>query len=329
MKITSLDIPSLETENLEEAAKSQHAVTTIREELPDQLPVEELIPGLKAWRNPINRFRVLRLHRTADPLKRSAEWIAKTRAGMDTASWLQEYELVWEALDGRPVYVDEWSYEFHVSKLSLGWNPSLAICRGWDFGLYPACIFVQLFPHSRLIVLRECVGIDIDTERFIVEVDRFSKEWFPDAKFLEFVDPTGKNRAGTDGRSYTKLLTAKPLRAKNIRLGLNAPVARRSAVTEFLSANVKGLPCLLIDPSCEVLIKGFNGGYVYKYFKGTLKTKPEKNLWSHIHDGLQYVCSRIRTVDTKATDNKIIPIEPRFGSGRKPIIPESPQQAGL
>jgi hypothetical protein len=241
---------------------------------------------------------------------------------MDTANWLREYELVWEALNGRAVYQDEWSHDFHVSKTSLGWNPNLAIGRGWDFGLYPACIFCQLFPHSRLIVIRECIGEDIDTERFMYEVDRLSAEWFPNARFVEFVDPTGKNRVGTDGRTYTQLLARKPLRAKKIYLGANAPVARRTAVIDFLKENVKGQPALLVDPSCEMLVKGFNGGYMYAYLQGTLKTKPEKNIFSHIHDALQYLCSKVRTVDMKVNLATVKPVEPRFGGRTPSPIPQ-------
>lgn len=312
MKISSLDLPS-----------SVEALGQIKEELPEALPIEEVMTGLKTWTNPLNHFSVIRLHRSADPKKRTKEWEAKTRAGMDTANWLREYELVWEALNGRAVYADEFGYEFHVSRNPLGWNPNLAVGRGWDFGLYPACIFAQLFPHGRLIILRECVGDDIDTERFIFEVDRLSHEWFPDANFVEFVDPTGKNRVGTDGRTYTRLLAAKPLRARKIYLGANAPAQRRTSVIEFLSDNIKGLPCLLIDPSCEVLAKGFNGGYMYAYHNGTLRSQPEKNIFSHIHDALQYLCSKIRTVDMKGVVTQIKPVEPRFGTGTPPAIVDS------
>lgn len=308
MKITSLDLPS-----------TVEALTQVREELPEAIAIEEVMQGLKTWRNPLNRFCVIRLHRSADPRKRTLEWITKTRAGMDTANWLREYELVWEALNGRAVYSDEWAHESYVSNTSLGWNPELVVGRGWDFGLYPACLFAQLFPHARLMVLREAVGEDIDTERFVYEVDRLSNEWFPGARFIEFIDPTGKNRVGTDGRAYTRILTAKPLRAKKVILGANAPAARRNSVVEFLTSNIRGRFCFLVDPSCEILIKGFNGGYMYAYHNGTLKTAPEKNFFSHIHDALQYLCSRVRTVDMTAGERRYQPIEPRYGHGRKPL----------
>jgi hypothetical protein len=312
VKITALDIP-----------QSVEELSHLREELPEGVAIEEVMPGLKQWRNPLNKFFVQRLHRTVDPAKRTQEWIDKTKAGLSTADWMREYELIWESLEGRPVYADEWSSEFHTSRVALGWNPNLVVCRGWDFGLYPATIFAQLFPHSRLLVLRECVGEDIDTERFIYEVARLSSEWFPGATFYEFIDPTGKNRAGTDGRSYTRLLTAKPLRAKRIIRGANSPVQRRTSVIDFLKDNVRGLPCLLIDPKCIVLQQGFDGGYHFPYRNGTLSDRALKNLFSHIHDALQYLCSMVRSTNLRLdTDSKVVPIEPRFGASTPPTIKE-------
>src|SRR3990167_2763012 len=300
MKITSLDIPSSLT--------TQEAVP---EELPEGKQIEELCTGLKKWENKINGFTVQRLHENEDPKKRTPEWKAEAKKGLDISTFLREHELIWAALEGKPVYSDHWSREFHASRTPLGWQRSLPVCRGWDFGLYPATVFCQLFPYSRLMVIRELVGIDIDTERFIEEVNRLSLEWFPDATFYEFIDPTGKNRVGTDGKTYTRLLTSKPLRAKRIIPGANAKVERKSAVIHFLQGNVKGTPCLLIDPSCDYLLKGFDGGYFYEYVRGTLKTDPKKNIFSHIHDALQYLASKVLKVSLKLGE-EIVVAEPRF-----------------
>lgn len=308
MKITSLDLPG-----------TMESIETLKEEVPEGISITEAMPGLKFWDNPVNRFRVIRLHRTADPAKRSKEWIDSTKAGLGSAEWLREYELCWAALEGKPVYIDHWNHEFHAAKGSIGWSQNLIVCRGWDFGLYPAVVFAQLIVHERLMVIRELVGQDIDTERFVHEVSRVSNEWFPGAQFYEFVDPTGKNRVGTDSMTYLKLLTKKPLRARKIILGLNAPAARRGAVIDFLKANVKGLPLILIDPSCEFILKGFDGGYHYPYYKGTLKDQPAKNAFSHPHDALQYLCSKIRMVVLKT--EYMMPIdEPKYSSmGPKPL----------
>ena len=311
MKVTSLDLPT--------------DVATLAErqaELPEGVETIALSQGLLYWRNPLNLFTVVRLHRSADPIKRTQEWINKTKANLATSDYMREYELFWESLAGKPVYSDDFASHFHVAKSSLGWNPRLTVCRGWDFGLYPACIFAQLMPFSRLIVLREAIGIDITTERFVDEIARISGEWFPDASFCEFVDPTGRNRVGTDGRTYTSLLRGKPLRAKKVILGANAPAARKSAVVGFLKDNVKGLPSLLIDPDCEYIIKGFEGGYLYEYLKGTLKPDPSKNIYSHIHDALQYLCTKVKSTDLSRIDDgaRTQVSEPRFGNRAKPAI---------
>lgn len=309
-KITSLDLPT-----------SHEALENAQAELPEGCQPENLMTGLMKWTNPINRFTVIRLHRTADPAKRSREYVDRVKANMTISDFLREYELHWESLEGKPVYQEEFSREFHVSKSPLGWNPHLPVARGWDFGLYPACLFAQLLSGGRLIVLREAIGIDIDTERFTDEIAALSQQWFPDATFYEFVDPTGTNRAGTDGRSYTQLLSRKPLSAKRITRGANAPAQRKRAVIDFLKANVKGVPCFLIDPSCEYLIKGFDGGYMYAYKKGTLREKPEKNIFSHIHDATQYLCSRIRTVEMSLTKPIGKPLEPRYGNRAPQPLP--------
>ena len=306
MKITSLDLPSLELELKEQ-----------REELPEGANITEVMKGFKYWDNPINHFRIIRLHRSADPAKRSKEWEDITKAGLGSSDWLREYELFWAALEGKPVYMDHWSHEFHSSRTPIGWSPNLVVARGWDFGLYPATIFVQLIVHERLMVLRELVGVDIDTERFVHEVSRLSNEWFPGATFYDFVDPTGAYRVGTDGRRYIQLLGASPLKARKILLGENAPAARKMAVIDFLKGNVRGLPIMSVDPSCEMLIKGFDGGYHYPYYKGTLKDSPDKNIFSHIHDALQYVCSKIRRTVLKS-EYPIHFVEPSFSTQTKP-----------
>ena len=309
MKITSLDLPD-----------SAEALDSIKEELPEGVEIEELMFGLKAWTNPINGFRVLKLLYGADPRKRTEKWKQEERRRYGSAEWLREYELIWESMEGMAVYADHWNYEFHTSRQPLGWSPKLTVCRGWDFGLYPACLFTQLFPHSRLLVLRETVGEDISFERFVAEVSRLSGEWFPGARFVEFVDPTGANRLGNDGFSYLKILRDAPLRARKIILGANSKVERKKGVVDFLSANVKGHAAYLVDPSCEYLIKGFNGGYLYPYKKGTLSSDPDKNIFSNIHDANQYLCSKVRSVrlDTFTSISGGLKIaEPGYGRGRQ------------
>jgi hypothetical protein len=49
---------------------------------------------------------------------------------------------------------------------------------------------------------------------------------------------------------------------------------------------------ILIDPKCNNLIKGFDGGYHYRRMQVSgerYDDKPNKNRFSHVHDALQYM----------------------------------------
>ena len=73
----------------------------------------------------------------------------------------------------------------------------------------------------------------------------------------------------------------------------NNIVPRLESVREPLKRLVDGKPAFNLDKSCNVLRKGFNGGYKYKTVTYSGETKlalePDKNQYSHPHDALQYM----------------------------------------
>ena len=76
---------------------------------------------------------------------------------------------------------------------------------------------------------------------------------------------------------------------------------RRESVSVMLTKHERGMPSLLIDPSCNRLIQGFSGGYGYKEVQmGVFSDKPVKNRFSHIHDALQYVLVKLVAYNTRA-----------------------------
>src|SRR5688572_25990497 len=95
---------------------SEQAPEQIPEELPQYAQVDDLGEGVKAWTNPQNGFRVLRLHMSANPAKRSPEYDKEIQKGISHAQYLREYHLVWRSFEGRAVYMDDWNRNFHVSK---------------------------------------------------------------------------------------------------------------------------------------------------------------------------------------------------------------------
>ena len=53
----------------------------------------------------------------------------------------------------------------------------------------------------------------------------------------------------------------------------------------------------MIDPRARILVDGFKGGYSFSEIRGTkgqIRTVPDKNRFSHVHDALQYGCLFLR-----------------------------------
>lgn len=296
----------------------------VDEDLPKGVEIKDVRPGVKLWRNPINKFTVVRVHYTADRKKRSAAWKAEARAGIPFAEWMREYEINFSSFHGVPVYADSFSKHFHVSQESLKWAMEAPVVRGWDFGLDVlgmACVFTQLLTNSRLFVYNELLASDSDIYTFCEAVRRYSLEWFPGCrKFFDIVDPSGFNR---DARSRGKKSYCDALRselgAKPIP-GEVSPAKRIQAVTKYLSTNVRGLPKLVLDgENVPTLVEGFTGGYHFAYVKNSsdVKDTPEKNEFSHVHDALQMVASRVDRLDlddfsNRASDPPAVP-QYRFG----------------
>jgi len=60
--------------------------------------------GLRIVKNSINRFAIVTLHYTADPVKRTKLWKQEAAAGMAPARWAKEYEMDYTALYGQRVF---------------------------------------------------------------------------------------------------------------------------------------------------------------------------------------------------------------------------------
>jgi hypothetical protein len=302
----------------------EHVVT---EELPEDEPakgryfnVREVCMGVKTWVCPDNGFTVVRLHYTADPRKRTADWKRAARSGLTYAEWMREYEIQWSSFDGVPVYGDDFSRQFHVSDKPLEWQKGHPVVRGWDFGLGAggmACVFAQLLPQSRLWLFKEITASDTDIEHFAPEVHRLAGEWFPGCvKWFDIVDPTGFNRSQINKlKSCTSVVNEKCF--THCEPGASSKLVRRRAVSKFLQRNVKGQPRFLVDSAgCPVTTAGFEGGYHYSFAKdGQLKDDPEKNEFSHPHDAVQMIASKIEKLDLSGPVNFNIP-SPHYSFGR-------------
>ena len=95
--------------------------------------------GLRIWQNDKNGFTVCRLHFTADPRKRSPEWIAASKRGMSPAQWEQEFNISYNAHQGERAFPEIISRRFDIVSregpyLDGQFPLTLPMWGGFDYG---------------------------------------------------------------------------------------------------------------------------------------------------------------------------------------------------
>lgn len=225
---------------------------------------------------------------------KSTDWIAVNLAN--------EYGLV---VDGKPVY-PEYNDSVHCPESGVPYFPHLPIGIGWDFGLTPCIVIVQLTERGQLRIIRELVAEDMSVKRFARDaVKPFLAQEFPNAHVgLSMGDPAGNIRHETEAKASLQILNDISAEDEDqftpLEMGFvtehaptNIIVKRLGAVQHYLNKMVDGQPGLLVDRQCKVIRKGFQGGYKYRKLNVAgderYKEEPDKNEYSHPHDGLQYI----------------------------------------
>ena len=196
--------------------------------------------------------------------------------------------------DGQPIY-SEYNDEIHLAPADYKPNPSLPVIIGWDYGLTPAAIFMQITPRGVLHVFDEMYTKRMGIKTFTEEVDQFLVLNYPDCDiFEEYGDPAGNDGAETDLRTCRDIQREL---GHNVKDGAQDLFSRIESVKWFLNRNVDGLAGFQLSPRCIMLRKGFNGGYRFRRrqvsYDVRYEEKPDKNKYSHTHDALQYPCTRI------------------------------------
>jgi len=185
---------------------------------------------------------------------------------------------------------------------------------GWDFGLTPACVVLQLSARGQLLILKEYVsdGMGIRTFADSIVIPSLLKD-FPYCKVgdLSIADPAGSARdVIVEEMSCIGELTSLGIPTRAARTNDIAP--RIASVKYFLNKMVDGKPGLLLDRrNCPTLFKGFVKDYVYARIavagEERYKDKPTKNMASHPMDALGYGCLEIasdRITADKVLNNK-------------------------
>jgi hypothetical protein len=195
--------------------------------------------------------------------------------------WIKVYLLAQYGTisDGKAIY-PEWNDDLHCKKVSA--YPGRPLLLGFDYGLTPACVICQVSPRGQLLVLAELFAKDMGIRQFARDVVRpFLAMNFHDYGFQAVGDPAGLARSDTDEKTCFMELAP-----------TNSFVGRREAVAKYLTRLVDGAPALLVDPSCDMIRRGFNGRYQFRRLQVVgeerYKDVPDKNEFSHLHDALQY-----------------------------------------
>lgn len=194
---------------------------------------------------------------------------------------------------GKRVY-PEYNDDIHsVAKLEA--LQGVPIHLGFDFGLTPACVVVQITPRGQLRILKEYVAEDLGIRTFAKNVVLPSLS--VDFPYCRVGESEG-DPAGAAGDAIMEELSCigelNNLGIKTQAASTNDPDVRISSVRYFLNSMIDGQPAFLISREhCPVLRKGFINGYHFKRLSVSgderYQDKPNKNRFSHPHDALQYI----------------------------------------
>lgn len=208
-----------------------------------------------------------------------------------TKSWIDVYVMnrLGSIQDGKPVY-PMFVSDTHIAKEEIPVAAGQTLYVGLDFGLTPAAVLGQKV-RGRWLIQSEIVAFDMGIVRF-AEVLRqeIATRYHGVSEVMIYGDPAGDFRAQTDESTPFHILRGAGLRA--FPAPSNSVDLRLESVASQLNKMVEGKPAFLIDHRCTQLIKGFEGGYSYKRMEVSgerYADKPDKNMFSHIHDALQYM----------------------------------------
>ena len=191
-------------------------------------------------------------------------------------------------IDGKPVYY-EYVDNVHATD-NLSPIRGIPITRGWDFGLTPCAVFMQISPRGQVLIFDEMVSDSMSIDRFSDNVLKYSGSRYAGFTFVDFGDPAGNQRSQTDEKTCFQIMRAKNI---DVEPGKVTITARLESVKKYLNSMVDGRPAFLLDKArCPTLRRGFLGGYQYRRMQTTgfekFTTEPDKNRFSHPQDALQY-----------------------------------------
>lgn len=269
------------------------------------------VPGFERYDLP-SGARYLKIHHYADPKKDEA-WLEAVRKEMsDTPHDFRRQILMDEdVFDGEPVFPDysdarHCPIKFRESRIPV--VPRSMYVGGWDAGqtLNPAFVLLQITPppyqvHGLLEVTSDG-GESMET--FAPAVLAAVQVLLPGAwdEIYHAGDATVVQRSGSSGDTAQQV--ARRIIGASIEPMTNVWAPRHAAVSWLLTDYIgENTPRFLLDGSCKVLRKGFQGAYHFQTSSrgdtvgaGRILQIPLKNGYSHPQDALQYAAMKARQI---------------------------------
>lgn len=192
---------------------------------------------------------------------------------------------------------------------------------GWDFGLTPCCIVLQITPRGQVKVLKEYTSEDMGIRTFAKNVV------LPGLQIDFPYNRIGTSVGDPSGIAGDTIMEELSCIGELNSLGINTNPGRTNelesrigSVRYYLNTMIDGQPAIVISrEGCKQLIRGFVKDYCYKRIsvggEERYKEVPHKNFSSHIHDALQYIVMEFtadRILAEKAPVEKIDMFNPVF-----------------
>ena len=200
---------------------------------------------------------------------------------------------------GSPCYTTYFTEEQHLERGGMPFYPNEPLLIGIDIGptaSFKAAIISQMDKDNCLNVLHEIVTKEPGIIPFARRLKQLITTTYPTTKPHVIVcDPDAWKTAETDISSPASLMFQMgfPMQQGPVTLQ-----PRMDAVVQLLQRQgLNGKSGFRIRyHGCPHLIQGFLGGYHWKNMsesEGMLSKEPEKNIFSHPHDALQYLCAHL------------------------------------
>lgn len=252
-------------------------------------------------------LRTVKIHYTADPEKRSEEWLQHAKKGVPIKQWNRENEFIAALNEGEPVWDEEFKRWKHVwpkgEKWTIDWKSELFICLDGGVSVNPSALLLELSaaaPQERqLVAVQEWAPMKaMGAPKLMEWILNWLRTTLPGRwDSIRWVgDQTITSRQGATGKSFQQLVrdefgiqihpkpNAKPQRMEAVRTILN----------DWIDEDTPRF--VVVEDGCPTLVKGFEGRYCYRKARpGDYEDldDPLKNAFSHGQDAFQYGCLEV------------------------------------